>query len=80
MTLASNLVRPDAIGTRWSDIAGLDDVVKELRETVILPIRRRSALAGSLLTRAPKGVLLHGPPGCGKTMIARATAREAGAR
>ncbi len=80
MTLASNLVRPEAMGTTWADIAGLDEVVTELRETVILPIRRRQLLAGSRLTQAPKGVLLHGPPGCGKTMIARATAREAGAR
>ena len=80
MALAANLVSPETIGTGWEDIAGLDDVVRELRETVILPIRRRGLLSGSRLTQAPRGVLLHGPPGCGKTMIARATARDAGAR
>jgi len=80
MTLASNLVHPASIGISWSDIAGLEEVVRELRETVILPIKRRDLFTGSRLTRAPRGVLLHGPPGCGKTMIAKATAKEAGAR
>ncbi len=64
----------------WKDIAGLESVVDELRETVILPIKERDLFVNSQLTQAPRGVLLHGPPGCGKTMIAKATAREAGAR
>ena len=73
-------VEPGAIKTSWSDIAGLESVIQELRETVILPIQQRKLLAGSQLATAPRGVLLHGPPGCGKTMLAKATAREAGAK
>lgn len=80
LMIASNLIEPSSIGTSWRDIAGLEAVIQELRETVILPIKERQLFADSQLTQAPRGVLLHGPPGCGKTMIAKATAKEAGAR
>ena len=55
----------------WKDIAGLESVVEELRDTVILPIQNRDMFANSKLNQAPKGVLLHGPPGCGKTVMNR---------
>jgi len=80
MMVASNLVEPSSIQVSWDDIAGLETVIEELRETVILPIKESDLFAHSKLTKAPRGVLLHGPPGCGKTMIAKATAKEAGAR
>ena len=80
MMVASNLVEPKSISISWDDVAGLESVIEELKESVILPIKERDLFAHSQLTRAPKGVLLHGPPGCGKTMIAKATAKEAGAR
>jgi len=73
-------VDPSTVTVTWNDIAGLESVIMELRETVILPIQRRDLFSGSDLIKPPKGVLLHGPPGCGKTMIAKATAREADAR
>ncbi|KAI8439794.1 hypothetical protein MSG28_013470 [Choristoneura fumiferana] len=77
MIIASQLVVPDEINVNWKDIAGLDALIQELRETVILPIQKRDLFADSRLTQPPKGVLLHGPPGCGKTLIAKATAKEA---
>ncbi|XP_013780139.1 ATPase family AAA domain-containing protein 1-B-like isoform X2 [Limulus polyphemus] len=80
LSIAAQLVDPESIGISWSDIAGLDDIIQEIRETVILPIQKRELFQGSSLIQPPKGVLLHGPPGCGKTMIAKATAKEAGAR
>lgn len=64
----------------WRDIAGLDEVITELKETVILPVQKRHLFLGSRLLQPPKGVLLYGPPGCGKTLIAKATAKEAGFR
>ncbi|MGH0134187.1 UNVERIFIED_CONTAM: hypothetical protein FKN15_054540 [Acipenser sinensis] len=80
MSIAAHLVDPLNMQITWSDIAGLDDVITELKDTVILPIRKRHLFEGSRLLQPPKGVLLYGPPGCGKTLIAKATAKEAGFR
>ena len=75
MLIASQLVDPASVQVRFEDIAGHRDLIKELRQTVILPIQKRKMFEGSELLSAPRGVLLHGPPGCGKTMCAKATAR-----
>lgn len=80
MNIASHLVDPQTMKVTWRDIAGLDDVINELQDTVILPFQKRHLLAGSKLFQPPKGVLLFGPPGCGKTMIAKATARASGCK
>jgi len=80
MMIASQLVDPASVQVKFEDIAGHGALIQELRQTVILPIQKRKVFAGSELLAAPRGVLLHGPPGCGKTMCAKATAREAGAR
>lgn len=80
MSIAAHLVDPLSMQVQWSDIAGLDDVITELKDTVILPVQKRHLFEGSKLLQPPKGVLLYGPPGCGKTLIAKATAKEAGFR
>lgn len=61
------------------DIGGLDPIISSLRESVIFPLRFPHLFASSSLLGAPKGVLLFGPPGCGKTMLAKALAKESGA-
>ncbi|KAJ2919159.1 hypothetical protein MD484_g1268, partial [Candolleomyces efflorescens] len=63
-----------------SDIGGLDAIISNLRESVIYPLLYPNLFtASSSLLGAPKGVLLFGPPGCGKTMLAKALAKESGA-
>ncbi|MFA5451986.1 MAG: CDC48 family AAA ATPase [Candidatus Methanomethylophilaceae archaeon] len=59
----------------YDDIGGLGNEVKKIREMVELPLRHPE-LFKRLGVEAPKGVLLHGPPGTGKTMLAKAVAGE----
>ena len=71
--------KPAAIGdvpkVSYDDIGGLGDAVKKIREMIELPLRHPE-LFEKLGVEAPKGVLLHGPPGTGKTMLAKAVAGE----
>lgn len=59
----------------WSDIGALDEIRDELRMSVVEPIRNRLLFESFGLTTA-SGVLLWGPPGCGKTLLAKAVANE----
>ncbi|XP_077162808.1 outer mitochondrial transmembrane helix translocase-like isoform X2 [Paroedura picta] len=80
MNIAAHLVVPKNIKVSWKDIAGLDEVVSELHDTVILPFQQRHLFHHSRLCQPPRGVLLYGPPGCGKTLLAKATAQASGCR
>ena len=60
---------------KWEDIGGLDKIKQELREAVELPIEHPEYFE-EMGIEPPKGVLLYGPPGCGKTLLAKAVATE----
>jgi len=60
---------------RWTDIGGLEEVIQRLEEVVEWPLKRPESFQRLGIT-PPKGVLIYGPPGCGKTLLARAVATE----
>ena len=61
----------------WTDIGGQDDVKQKLRETIEWPLSHPDTFK-RLGVHPPKGILLYGPPGCSKTLTAKALATEAG--
>jgi transitional endoplasmic reticulum ATPase len=73
--IAATSAAPTDQSPRYEDLGGLSRVMERIREVVELPLRNRAVFA-HLGISPPKGVLLVGPPGTGKTMIARAVAAE----
>ncbi len=83
---AMKMVQPSAMrevlmeipNVKWADIGGLENVKQHLKETVEWPLNHPESFT-RLGIKPPKGILLFGPPGCGKTLMAKAVANESGA-
>jgi transitional endoplasmic reticulum ATPase len=83
---AMRMVQPSAMRevlievpkVKWNDIGGLEEVKSALKESVEWPLQNPESFK-RLGISPPRGILLYGPPGCGKTLIAKAVASESGA-
>ena len=74
-----SVMRADRAPTEtFADVAGLEVQIQELKESVELPLTRPE-LYEEMGVRPPKGVILYGPPGCGKTLLAKAVANRTSA-
>ena len=62
----------------WRDVGGLADIKASLTDNLMVSMKEPSKFT-DMGIRPPKGALLYGPPGCGKTLVARALAAESGA-
>ncbi len=69
------LVLEEVPNVSYSDVGGLDDQIEQITDAVELPFVHQALFAEYGLP-APKGILLYGPPGCGKTLIAKAVANS----
>ena len=67
----------DVPKTYWSDIGGNKDIINKIRQSIEWPIKNPNAFIRLGIT-PPNGILLYGPPGCSKTLIAKALATESG--
>ncbi len=68
----SELVITEKPDVKWDDVIGLEDCKQAIRECIVFPFLRPDLFKLGW----PRGILLYGPPGCGKTMVAAATAAE----
>ena len=72
--MISGTIVTESPKVKWKDIAGLEHVKQALREAIVLPIIKPDLFTGA--RRPWSGILLFGPPGCGKTLLAKAAATE----
>ncbi len=68
----NDMVMREKPDVKWLDVVGVDDAKNALRESIVYPTKRSDLFPLGW----PRGILLYGPPGCGKTILAAATANE----
>ena len=75
---ADRVLAPPQPPVKFADVGGLTEIKEQIRKRIILPFQK-PGLFERFRKKAGGGILLYGPPGCGKTLLARATAGECGA-
>ncbi|CAM9557556.1 unnamed protein product, partial [Hapterophycus canaliculatus] len=78
-SVAADLVDFDRLDVTVEDIAGMEEVKRSLQEIISEPLDLPSDLYPARLIKPCTGILIYGPPGCGKTLLARAVAKQSGA-
>ena len=68
----NDLIMKEKPSVKWDEVVGLEDAKRALRESIIFPVQRPDLFPLGW----PRGLLMYGPPGCGKTLLAAATASE----
>ncbi|CAM9191066.1 unnamed protein product [Ectocarpus sp. 4 AP-2014] len=77
--VAADLVDCDRLDVTFEDIAGMEAIKRSLQEIISEPLDLPTDLYPARLIKPCTGILIYGPPGCGKTLIARAVAKQSGA-
>ncbi|MCA9691879.1 MAG: AAA family ATPase [Myxococcales bacterium] len=77
-TEVDRLLQPEVRTVTFADVGGLDGIKRQIEKRIILPFQKPS-LFRRFRKKVGGGILLYGPPGCGKTLLARATAGQCGA-
>jgi transitional endoplasmic reticulum ATPase len=77
-TEVDRLLRPEPHRITFADVGGLADIKQQIERRIVLPFQK-PALFARFRKKVGGGILMYGPPGCGKTLLARATAGEVGA-